>query len=216
MDPTPAESVVHAQDPLILFALLQYWSIARSDDIKDIIKNEDPQIDIFRKAAHTHGLSQEQFKGVINDYLKGLKDGNLIQPGEVPKTKEELDQEAKIWREGEKKKLGDAGVRTMETLNNSFMAAFKNGSFNDSDKEAYTNAIYNADGVHFVEKLVSLARQGKFGIGPSIPTREMLAEGMLTREQLDAMGADTEKMKDPEYRRTRSEGYKNLEKRGAI
>lgn len=187
------------------------------DDLKDIVNENNPAIDVFRKAAHAHGLSQEQAKGVLADYVKGLKEGNLLAPGAAPEpTPEELEAEAKIWREGERKKLGDEGVRTLDNLHSAFNAAMKNGSFNDNDKQAYLNSIYNADGVHFVEKLVSLARQGKFGMGNSIPTKEIIAEGLMTREQLDAMGADKEKMRDPEYRRKRTEGYKLLEKKGAL
>lgn len=188
-----------------------------SDDIKEIVGADNPAFDVFKKAAFAHGLSPEQAKGVVNDYLKGLKEGNLFAaPAEAAPTAEQMEAEAKSWREAEKKKLGEEGQRTFEGLNNAFAAAYKNGSFTDGDKEAYMNAVYNADGVHFVEKLVSLARSGKFGLGDPIPTKHMLDEGVLTKEQLDNMGSDPRMKTDPEFRKKRSEGYKLLEKKGML
>jgi len=192
------------------------YQIEFGDEVKDLIQENDPALDVFKAAAHKNGLSQEQFKGVMNDYLAGLKEGELLAPGEPPKTEEQLAEEDKKFVEGEKAKLGEEGMKIFDNLNHSFAAAYKNGSLNDEDKEAYMNAVYNAEGVQFVDKLVNLARMGKFGMGESIPTKEMLGEGMLTKEQLDAMGADPRMKTDPEFRKRRSDGYAALEKRGFI
>lgn len=194
------------------------YKLELEEDVKAFAPEGDPAVKVFTDVAHKHGLSQEQYKGVMNDYLKGLKAAGLAEPKtvETPEQKESREAaEVKDFLAQEEKKLGDDGVRTLNEISSIVSDGFKNGSLNKDDLEAFKNAAFDANGVRFLKKFMTVAAKLPSN-GHHIPNNHALNEGLMTREELDAMGLDPRMKTDPSFREKRTNGYKALDARGAL
>lgn len=188
------------------------YEITFDEETAKFIPDGDPATDIFKKLAHEQGLSKEQVQNIASGYMAEVVKLQQEQGVVAPQSQEEIEQENKKFRTEQMAILGDEGKRTMEAMSARIAALYEKGSLNEDDKEAYKNAAYDAKGVLFLQKLMSLPHDTV----NFIPNSNVLNEGQATKEALDAMGADPRMETDPAFRKKRSDGYKELEARGAL
>lgn len=193
----------------------EYKIETKDSEIAAFTKDDNPSIASARKAALAAGLSTEQFNKFVNGYLGDLKEQKLLREPEQTKTPEQLEQEKKEYYESEMAKLGSSGKAHFEEFNVLMRDGRRAGSFNDKDVEIYKDIMYSAEHVRFLKKFVTLYA-GRPSSGLGVPSDTIIAEGMLTREELAAMGADPRMQTDPAFRAKRDAGYKALEAAGKL
>lgn len=193
----------------------EYKIEVKDNELAVFVKDDNPLVASARKAALEAGLSTEQFNKFINRYLGEQKEKNLLSQPEPVKTPEQLEQERKEYYDSEMTKLGNTGKVHFEEFNTVIRDGKKAGSFNDKDVEIYKDIMYSADHVRFMKKFITVySSRPSSSLG--VPSDTIISEGMLTREELAAMGADPRMQTDPAFRAKRDAGYRALEAAGKL
>lgn len=187
------------------------YTIEFDEETAKLIPENDPATDIFKKVAHKQGLSQEQVQAIASEYMAEVAKVQQDAGVTPPPTAEEVAADNEKFRTEQKEILGDEGVRAMESMTARIAQLYDKGSLNDDDKDAFRNAAFDAKGVLFMQKIMSLPHDN----GNFIPSGNVIDSGLATLEQLHAMGAD-ERMSDPAFRAKRSSMYAALEARGVL
>lgn len=145
---------------------------------------DDPGFGIWRNVAHKHNLTQEQFQGVLNDFLSDAQASGI---GTVPdiNTDEEL------------AKLGPEGGKMVEFYANKGQELRDQGLFSEDDQQEFNIATATASGVKMMHNLFQ-SMVGSQGIpaGGDFKT----AEGTMTDKELYAAIGSTRYHTDEAYR----------------
>ena len=160
----------------------------KADDYKlELPKVSDKEIEVkndefmtaVKSAAHKHGLSQEQFQGVMGDALKTLA-------SQLPA---DIDPVEELNNMGEKGQVMVDGVLNWaEKLKN-------DGILGDDDMREFLVTGATASGVRMLNKLRELSGE------KAIPANlENIGEGLPSKEELYAMVASDKYQHDPSYR----------------
>lgn len=169
----------------------------------------DPAIEVAKTAALEAGLSLDQFNKFVKGYLGGLNAKQMIAEPVPELTPEQEAAENKKFFDAEMEKLGDTGKAHFEEFNTIMRDGLAKGSFTDADKEIYKDIMRSADHVRFMKKMANtLTTRPSTSLG--IPSAHVVADGQLTREELQAMQADPKYQNESGYKKI-MEGYRKLE-----
>ncbi len=200
----PAENIEEFKDLVI------------DENVQKYIGEDGQALGAAKEAAFEAGIPVDKLTDFINKYLSKGGDKGLFAEVKPRLTDEEqatLDKvEDDKFKEEQMKILGDEGKRSLEMLKHEIKTMADRGNLSKEDLEAFENAAFDAKGVNFMAKIFK-----KFKGEQVIPTEHVIDKGMPTIDELDAMGADHERlMSDPAYRRKRTEGYQYWAKQGSI
>lgn len=199
---------------------IEEYQVEFDDKLKQYVSDDDQGLAAARKAAFEAGLPKETFDKFVKGYLGELAANNLLQPIAPRLTPEEQEilqkAEDDKFREEQMALLGESGQRELELIKTEIGALYKKGSLTKEDIEAFQEAAYDAKGVRFMAKLIQRYKGAQI-----IPTQHAVETGLMTKEEVDAMGLDKRYLDSshPEHkawRAKRSAAYKQLEQAGLL
>jgi hypothetical protein len=190
------------------------YKLELAQEIAKFAPEGDPAIEVARAAALEAGLSIDQFNKFVGKYLGGLNEKQMLALPEPKLTPEQEAAETKKFFDAEMEKLGDVGKKHFEEFNTIMKEGLARGSFTDQDKETYKDIMRSAEHVRFMKKMANmLTSRPSTSLG--IPNNHVIAEGQLTREELQAMQADPKYQNEAGHKKI-MEGYRKLEAQGRL
>ena len=156
---------------------------------------DDPLIIQAQESALKFGLSQEAYAGFMGEMMAKIG---------------ELNGTAEIDAQAEKEKLGPNHERVIADLSDKIDGLVNIGLFGEADYNAAIAVSENAEGVKMLNKLID-----HYQMKPNIPTNTSIEEGMMSKDELDAMVGTEEYNKSPAVRAKVKKGYERLYGTGA-
>lgn len=154
------------------------------------IPDDDPLIAASKAAALKHGLSEDAYKGFMSDIFSEIS---------------ELNNAAGYDAAAEMEALGPNADRRIQDLSDQIDGLVDIGLLGEADYNALIDASSTAAGVVALSKVLN-----HYQSKPSIPTKTAVAEGMMSKDELDAMVGTDRYNNDPAFRKKVSDGYKKL------
>lgn len=120
-----------------------------SDDLKDLIAEDDPAVAAAREVALEHGLSKEQFSGFMGEMMGKL--------AEIANANAELTPEqAQEYRDAEIAKLGEGGKRVIRAVNGWASNLENTGAITKEAAEELRSAMDSAERIQAFNQLRAL------------------------------------------------------------
>ena len=153
------------------------------------VDESDPMLSWFREKAHQYGLNQEEFSGLVNEYVTM---DNTRGPD---------------WNE-EVKELGEHAERRLERVD-----TWASTSLTEDSYAKFANMRADAGMVKLFEELMELNGQPKFNM-----TSETAFQESITKDDLRSMQNDPKywRDKDPAFINKVKAGFAQLAKRGNV
>jgi hypothetical protein len=136
------------------------------------VADDDPMVDWFRQTAHNYGLSQDEFNGLMNEYIQ-------------------VDaQRGPDWN-SESEALGEYAEKRLERVD-----GWAHGNLSEEAYNVFANVPASAGMVQLFEELMELNGQPQFNM-----TSDSEFQERISREDLMSMQNDPRywKEKDPAF-----------------
>lgn len=147
------------------------------EDLEVPIPEDDPALNIFKEAAHEHGLTDDQFQGLVNDFLQTSAENGLVQQPMDP--------------ENELERLGENGQKMVSEVTNKINALQNRGILSEAEARDLKIGFGTAEGVQAASKLFNTFLDIS---EEDIPTSETVTgEDELSDQELMS------KVQDPRY-----------------
>ena len=187
------------------------YTVEFSDELKDTIKDDDAGLAAAREAALDAGMPPEMFGKFINKYLASA--GDAANASRLTPEEQEVIEKAEDdkFRSEQMEILGEEGQRNIKLLTDEMKTLAAKGSLTEDDLEAFKAAAYDAKGVQFLSKFLKIRNNSRV-----IPTQHAITSGVMTIDELDAMGSDPRMRTDSAFRAKRTAGYRKLEELGVL
>lgn len=155
-----------------------------------MLEDDSGLVPVFREAALKHGLSQDQFEGVIQDTLGWLAENQekIIEGNNLS------DEQKQAYFDEEISKLGTNGNRLINTIAGWKNGLEKEGYLSESDVKTIGWWTSNADGIKLLNKL--RVRMG----GEEIPMESAVSEGLPSDVEIAKMIGSQEYKDDQAFR----------------
>lgn len=127
------------------------YTLSLSDELRPLVPNDDPLLQVAREAAKAKGMPKEMFDSTFTPIIAKLAE--LKSAAEKPPSPEEIEAErlAKI------EKLGPGGDKVVSALGAFIDQLHKGGTFSQAEAIAAKNMVFDADSARVMNKLRMMA-----------------------------------------------------------
>lgn len=124
------------------------YKLELSEELQQVIPNDDPLLQSAKEVAHKYGMSQEMFAGFMQEMT-----GKLAEASQGETSAELTEQQQQEYIDAELGKLGENGVR-IARANNAFLNQMKSeGVLSDAGLQGLQNSMQTAEAIQGLNEL---------------------------------------------------------------
>lgn len=124
------------------------YKLELSEELQQVIPNDDPLLQSAKEVAHKHGMSQEMFAGFMQEMA-----GKIAEISQDAPSTELTEQQQQEYIDAELGKLGENGVR-IARANNAFLNQMKSeGVLSDTGLQGLQNSMQTAEAIQGLNEL---------------------------------------------------------------